>query len=206
MSHAAHLAFAPLALLWELMMIAMMAPTAARWIAVFATLGADRSRPLSRVTASAGFAAGYVAAWIPYSAAAAALQLLLQRAGRLSFEGALAEPAAGLLLVGAGLFQFAPIKRACLEHCRHPLTFFLARWRNGPPAPVPVGFRHGIYCVGCCWALMATVFAAGVADAAWMTALAVLAAVEQMTRHGRRIGAAAGVAMVAWGVRLAIAS
>lgn len=204
LSHAAHLAFGPLVLMWELMMIAMMAPTAARWIAVFSTLSAAPGNPVSRVRSACAFAGGYVTVWLPYSVAAAGLQVALQRGHWLAANGALARPLAGIVLIGAGGFQFAALKRTCLAHCRNPLTYFLARWQNGPPGGFRVGLEHGAFCVGCCWALMATVFAVGLMNVVWMAALTLIGCLEQIMPHGDKVSAVAGVGLMAWGAALLI--
>ena len=112
---------------------------------------------------------------------------------------------AGVLFSAAGLYQFAPLKRACLTHCRTLLGFFLARWRNGPAGAVRMGLHHGIFCVGCCWALMATAFAVGVMNAWWMAALSAPALVEQIAPHGQVVRRSMGAAFLVAGIsRLAL--
>lgn len=202
LNHTAHLAFGPLVLMWELMMIAMMAPTAARWIAVFSTL--NTGNRASRVRSAGAFAGGYVTVWLPYSIAAAGVQIALQRSAWLASNGALAGPLAGIVLIGAGGFQFATLKRTCLAHCRNPLTYFLSRWRNGPPSGFRLGLAHGAYCVGCCWALMATVFAVGVMNVVWMAALTLIGCLEQLVPHGDKLSAVIGVGLMVWGAALLI--
>src|SRR5206468_284506 len=102
----------------------------------------------------------------------------------LSGSHTLPRSVGALVLIGAGLFQFTAIKYACLRHCRNPLTYFLRRWRNGPPSGFRVGLEHGVFCVGCCWALMATTFAVGVMSVAWMVGLAAVSALEQLALKG----------------------
>lgn len=180
--------------MWQAMMLAMMAPAFLPWTATFARLTPGAGH-------AAALASGYFCIWAIYSAGAAALQVLLQQASALSM-GRVAAPAGGAVLIAAGLFQFAPFKRACLVHCRNPLTFFLSRWRSGSASGFRLGWIHGAYCVGCCWLLMLTGLAMGVMNLAWMAALTLLIAAEQVLPHGERIGRVAGAGMAAWGVAL----
>ncbi len=112
----------------------------------------------------------------------------------------------GALLIVAGLFQWSPLKTACLRHCRNPLSFFLSRWRDGPAGAFRMGFRHGAYCVACCWALMALAFALGVMNLLWMAALTLLLCLEKIAPAGRGTGRAFGLAFVVWGVGLLLVS
>ena len=171
--------FPGLAAMWMGMMTVMMVPTVWPWVAAFARLGG------SRVV----FSSGYAAAWLLYSIAAASIQLWLPH----DLPNALA---ASILLI-AGAFQFTPIKRACLMHCRNPLTYFLARWRDGRSGGFRMGLGHGAFCVACCWALMATTLAVGVMSLWWMAALAVVTFAEQVSPWGDRVRILVGVALIA---------
>lgn len=188
-------------LMAQVMTVAMMTPTFLRWMVVFAELAPFGGGPPARLRRAAALTAGYLAAWLGYSLAGAAVQRLLQAGGWLR-EGRFASAAGGALLVLAGAFQFAPIKRACLAHCRNPLSFFLARWRGGPGGGFRLGAVHGAYCMGCCWLLMATGLAMGVMNVAWMAVLTVVIAAEQVLPHGERVAAALGLAMAGWGIAL----
>jgi predicted metal-binding membrane protein len=194
--HAPHATFWYGLLMWQTMTIAMMTPVVPRWIVAFSAFadpaGTARLRP---VLALAG---GYFAAWLGYSAIAAGAQSLLE--GGLDVRGALDGRAGGAVLLVAGFFQLTPLKRACLAHCRTPAGYLLTRWRNGPAGGFRIGLGHGAYCVACCWALMATAFALGVMNLAWMAVLTVLVAVEQLAPGGDRIGRVAGLAMAGWGL------
>ncbi len=106
----------------------------------------------------------------------------------------------GVIFLIAGLYQFAPLKRACLTHCRTPFGYFLTRWDNGPMGPLRMGLHHGLFCVGCCWALMATAFAVGVMNAWWMAALGMLALIEQVAPNGHVLRRVLGVGFLALGV------
>jgi predicted metal-binding membrane protein len=171
------LGFAASAALWFAMMAAMMAPTAWPWVRSFHRFGGS----------TLAFASGYLAAWLAYSVAAAAIQRTVHTpASLLPF-----------VFAAAGLWQFAPVKRACLDHCRNPIGYFLARWRDGSAGGFRMGLDHGIYCVGCCWAIMATMIVVGVSSVWWMTALAAVAFVEQVAPYGDRLRIPLGVAFVA---------
>lgn len=189
----AHHAFVALVLMWLAMMTAMMAPVAWPWVRAYARIDA-------RPAAVAGFGSGYLAAWLGYSVGAALVQLALARAG-----AAIVGMAGGALLVVAGLYQLASLKRACLTHCRSPLTYFLARWRSGPAGGFRLGIAHGLFCVGCCWALMLTALAVGVMNLWWMAALAAVAFVEQVVPRGDRLRVPLGVALVSAGLLALIA-
>jgi len=192
----ADLAFWPLALMWFGMMAAMMMPTAWPWVRAFRRVrlvggGTD-------VAADAQFASGYLIAWFGYGIGAALLQRSLQAAGVLRPTGDLVGSAIGALIFFiAGLYQFAPLKRACLTHCRTPIGYFLTRWIDGPAGAFRMGLHHGIFCVGCCWALMATSFVVGVMSVWWMIALALVALAEQAAPFGDRLRMLLGGALLA---------
>ncbi|HVA62975.1 MAG TPA: DUF2182 domain-containing protein [Terriglobales bacterium] len=155
-----------MAALWQAMMTAMMAPTAYPWLRAAGRIGGG-----GRGAPAVAFGAGYFVAWLPFSLALAAAQMgLATRLASPDWRG-------GLLLV-AGLYQFAPLKRACLRHCRNPLGSLLERWA-GPQPLWRLGAKHGLVCLGCCWALMATALALGMANLAWMAALAAATFAEQ---------------------------
>jgi predicted metal-binding membrane protein len=108
----------------------------------------------------------------------------------------------GVLLIVAGLYQWLPIKAACLHHCRSPIHFLGGEWREGTIGSVVMGVRHGVYCLGCCWALMALLFVAGVMNLLWIAALAALVLIERAAQRGLWIGRLAGALLAAWGVLL----
>ena len=139
-------------IMWAVMMAAMMLPSATPMASVFATLNERRGESAR----TAAFVAGYVALWVAFGAAATAAQWALQRMGLLSPMIVSVSPAlSGALLIIAGVFQFTPLKQACLRACRSPLGFLLTDWRDGLSGAAQMGVRHGLYCLGCCWALMA---------------------------------------------------
>ena len=188
--------------MWMLMMVVMMLPAVLPWLTGFAALARDRGSSAVRGGWVAFFGFGYFAAWLAFSVVGASLQVGLRSWGLMGVSAALLAPLAGLVLVGAGLYQVTPAKARCLEHCRTPMSYFLSRWRNGPAGAFRMGLSHGAFCVGCCWALMLTGFALGVMNLAWMAVLTVVIAVETLAPRGERIGRLAGAALVVWGLIL----
>ena len=191
--------FWPLALMWFSMMAAMMAPAAWPWVRAFHRF--NGSEGAAGVGGTARFTSGYLLAWFAYAVGAALLQRALHETGLMATSGTAVVPWLGaVIFVVAGLYQFVPLKRACLTHCRTPLGYFLTRWRNGPRGAVRMGLYHGLFCVGCCWALMATAFAVGVMNAWWMAALSVLALVEQIAPQGHLLRRMLGAAFLGAGI------
>lgn len=188
-------------LLWQAMMVAMMAPVVLPWLRLAPILSPEAGSP-ARVVAT--FASGYFVAWLGYSSVAALLQVVLAREQLLD-DGRLAAALGGGVLVVAGAFQFSALKQACLKHCRSPFAYLLTSWRNGPPNPFRIGLAHGGYCVACCWALMAVAFATGVTSVPWMAAIAIVAAVEQVVPHGVWWSRVWGVGLVGAGFARAMA-
>lgn len=196
--------FAAAVTMWQAMMIAMMTPSVAPWVAAFGRLTA-RAPGNRALGPSLAFASGYFTVWLAYSVAAAGLQLALSAVGLVG-HGRPPALLAALVLAAAGLFQFAPFRQACLTHCRNPISYLLARWRGGPPGALRLGFVHGAYCVGCCWLLMLTGFAVGLMNLAWMAILTVAVAIEQTAPGGVWVGRALGAALIVWGAALAWAA
>ena len=190
---------ASLVVMWFGMMVAMMTPTAWPWLITFERL----SRPSAGVARAASlslFAGGYLSAWAVYASGAAGLQYAFSRAGWLDHDNALGMAAGAAVLIGAGLFQFTPWKRACLTHCRNPFSFLLARWLNGPIGSYRLGLSHGWFCVGCCWALMATTLVVGMSNLWWMLAVTAVVFVEQVVPQGQWLRVPLGVSLVAAGL------
>jgi predicted metal-binding membrane protein len=187
-------------LMWQAMMVAMMAPLVVPWLRMAGILHASPRRSLSWT--KAWFAAGYFGAWLVYSLAAATAQLALQRGALLDGTLTAGAGVGGGVLLAAGVFQFTALKHRCLKHCRSPFGYFLARWNERPPSAFRVGIGHGLYCVGCCWMLMTVSFAVGVMNLAGMAAIGAAAAVEQMAPGGHHIARAIGIVLIAGGVWL----
>jgi predicted metal-binding membrane protein len=190
--------FVMLFLMWAVMMVAMMLPSAAPMILLVVGTyrrRGDRSRALTMA-----FGSGYLIAWVVFSAAAAVTQLMLHRAGLLSANMASNSAIIGAaVLLLAGIYQWLPLKTACLTHCRSPLAFLAEHWREGAAGALGMGVRHGLYCVGCCWALMLLLFTAGVMNLLWVAAIAMFVLVEKLASRGHTVSRVAGVALIAWG-------
>lgn len=188
-------------LMWAVMMVAMMLPTTVPLVMLVATVDRrrlDRPRPVARTGA---FVLGYLAVWIAYGAVAASVQGALHAAALLS-PGMVSTSRflGGAILIAAGIYQWTPLKRACLTSCRSPLTFVMTEWREGSMGAWVMGLRHGLYCVGCCWVLMALLFVAGVMNLAWVAAISAFVLVEKIVPRGDRVAQVAGLALVAAGV------
>lgn len=194
-----------LVVMWTVMMIAMMTPSAAPMTLIFATVHRRRAAAGRPAVPTLVFVLGYVVVWTVYGIAAALAQGALHGAAFLSPAMAVTGPlAAGGLLIAAGVFQGTPLKRACLAACRSPLSFLMARWREGRWGAFTMGLRHGQYCLGCCWALMSLLFVAGVMNLLWVAAITVAVLLEKVAPRGDVVGRRAGLALVAAGVLLIV--
>ena len=184
--------------MWAVMMVAMMLPSAAPVTLLIASIALSRGS--RRLGSTPMFVAGYLAVWFGFAAAATLLQWRLELAGMLSETMALASRvAAGVLLIAAGVYQWTPLKQACLRHCRSPFDFLLFHWREGAAGAFVSGVRHGAFCFGCCWMLMALLFVGGVMNLAWIGGIALLVLVEKVLPWGGLTGRATGAVMIAWG-------
>jgi len=183
--------------MWAVMMAAMMLPSAAPMVLCFA----DLNRRRSEATKTLFFVAAYLALWTAFSGAATALQWALQAMGWITpmIVSRSAALSAALLLV-AGVFQFSPLKQSCLRACRSPLGFLIGDWRDGVWGAWRMGMRHGLNCLGCCWALMALLFVGGAMNLLWIAALTVLVAMEKLASKGERLARALGAVMIGAGV------
>ncbi len=190
--------------MWSVMMVAMMLPSAAPVLIV--AVGAYRRRTGRSVTLEAtAFLAGYLIEWVGFSAIAALAQAGLHRAALLSpMMATKSTLVGGVILIVAGAYQWSTLKSACLAHCRSPLGFFTSKWREGVGGALEMGFHHGRFCVGCCWALMAVLFVAGVMNLVWVAAIALLVLVEKAVRLGPATGRWSGALLAIWGVVLVV--
>jgi predicted metal-binding membrane protein len=182
--------------MWAVMMVAMMLPSALPMIRTFAALSVQHGE---RHRAQA-FLAAYLAVWAAFSIAATGMQWTLQAAGWLN--PMIASTSAALnatLLVIAGVYQFTPLKQVCLAKCRTPAGFLLGEWRPGVGGGFVMGLRHGLFCVGCCWVLMALLFVGGVMNLAWIVALSVTVAIEKLFPSGARMSQWLGTALIVAG-------
>ncbi|WP_244621818.1 DUF2182 domain-containing protein [Neomesorhizobium albiziae] len=189
---------------WTVMMTAMMLPASASMIFMFASAQAGRAREVAVPTWI--FVTGYILVW---AGAGIVVYVLVQIGSELATSLAptqrtkWAPVALGATVVGAGLYQFTPVKRVCLRHCRSPLAFITQHWRDGRIGALAMGLKHGTYCFGCCWALFAVLVATGVMSLAWMLLLTLVVFVEKMLPQGRRSGAVVGVMLISLGIWVA---
>jgi predicted metal-binding membrane protein len=193
--------------MWAVMMTGMMLPSALPMILTFAGISRRREASGQPFVPTMLFVGGYLLAWAGFSAAAAIAEAGLERAALMSpMAGLVGEAAGGCALLLAGLYQFTPLKYACLRHCRSPIGFILTRWREGPGGAVAMGLEHGAYCLGCCWALMALLFAGGVMNILWAAAIAAFVLIEKALPLGHHAGRAAGLVAILVGGYLLIAA
>lgn len=186
--------------MWWAMMVAMMLPSAAPMILLFATVNRKQRDRAAPFVPTSLFAGAYLATWGGFSLMAVGLQWTLQRLAWLSPMMESRRPIlGGLLLLAAGLYQLTPIKQVCLRHCRHPITFLTSHWRPGVAGAVRIGFEHGAFCVGCCWFLMGLLFVGGVMNLYWIAGLALFVLLEKTVPAGHWLSYATGVALVGWG-------
>jgi predicted metal-binding membrane protein len=191
--------------MWWVMMVAMMLPSAAPMLLLFARVNRKEKADGSALMPTGAFATGYLIAWGGFSVVAAGLQWALE-AARLMSPMLLLETAnvwiGVAILVGAGLWQLTPLKTMCLRHCRSPLGFLMNNWRAGRLGALRMGLEHGGYCLGCCWFLMGLLFFGGVMNLYWIVGLAVFVLLEKIIPLGHWLGRVAGVALIAWGAYL----
>jgi predicted metal-binding membrane protein len=182
--------------MWAVMMAAMMLPSALPMVLAFMKLGTDAAG----VARARSFVAAYLLVWCGFSLVASAVwalqaldwvdPMIVSRSAGLT---------AALLLI-AGLYQFSPLKRICLASCRTPMAFLLGEWRAGVAGAFVMGLRHGLFCLGCCWALMALLFVGGAMNLAWVAALSITVAIEKLAPHGERLAWLLGAALIATGL------
>ena len=180
--------------MWAIMMMAMMLPSVTPAIMLATAL--LRGRGTSIFWPIGFFVTGYLVIWFGFSLGATVLQWGLDQAGFLSADMAIGGVIAGLLLIVAGLYQWSRFKQACLVQCRSPSEHLIRHWRQGPTI---AGARHGLFCLGCCWMLMALLFVGGLMNILWIAALALLVLIEKMLPIGPRVSRVTGIALMTSG-------
>jgi predicted metal-binding membrane protein len=193
--------------MWWVMMVGMMLPSAAPVILTFANVNRNRRARGEPYVPAALFTTGYLLTWGAFSVAATLAQWALESATLLSPMDMTTDSRllGGLLFLAAGLYQFTPVKLACLRSCRSPLDFVLNHWRAGPGGALRMGMAHGLYCLGCCWILMLLLFVGGVMNLLWVAGLAAVVLIEKLM-PGPWIGRIGGVLLAAGGVWLLVIS
>jgi len=188
--------------MWWVMMIAMMLPSTAPIVLLYARVYRNAQR-LGQIDTphvpAASFVGGYLFVWLGFSLVATAGQWLLGRSGLLDamMMWSTTSVLSASFLALAGLYQFSGLKVTCLKHCRSPVEFISRRWRKGRTGAAVMGIEHGSFCVGCCWLLMALLFVGGVMNLVWIAGLALFILLEKLARGGRWISRMSGVLMLA---------
>jgi predicted metal-binding membrane protein len=191
--------------MWIVMMVGMMTPSAAPMILLHARVARQAAEQGTPLAGTASFAGGYLFSWTVFSFAATVLQWALHSAALLAPDASLASGRlGGAVLVVAGIYQWTSLKDACLQQCRAPLHFIqqYGGFQKTVAGAFRLGARHGLFCIGCCWALMALLFAGGVMNIAWVAAISIFVLVEKVAPAPRTIAVGSGVLLVAFGVWL----
>ncbi len=189
--------------MWAIMMLAMMLPSAAPMILIFARVNYNQRDKGNAYVPTIIFASGYIIVWTVFSLLATAAQWGLQYAALLS-PGMVSTSVylGGGLFIAAGIYQWTPLKQACLKHCRSPLEFIMHHWRPGTRGAFRMGLGHGAFCLGCCWSVMALLFVGGVMNLIWVAVITIFVAAEKMLPYGPWAGRVTGCAMIAAGIYL----
>ncbi|HZL30884.1 MAG TPA: DUF2182 domain-containing protein [Pseudolabrys sp.] len=192
--------FALIGLMWAAMTLAMMLPSAAPMILTYAEIADTAASKSKAVVSPFVLTAGYTAVWLGFAVLATLAQYALTRAviidaGVASVSGLFS----GAILIGAGLYQFSALKHACLKQCQSPFPFFFANWHTTPRGVFRLGVKQGLFCLGCCWAMMAVTFAVGIMNVIWMAGLGIVMTIEKIGT-GKRFTYAIGVVSIAIGV------
>ena len=201
--------FAFVFVMWAVMMVGMMAPSAAPMILLYAQVGRHGKIGGKPLAATGWFAAGYFLAWAGFSLGATVVQWMLERRALLDARMTSANVLLGaVVLIAAGIYQWTPLKSACLAHCQSPMRFLMAHggFRTKPLGCLQLGFLHGSYCVGCCWILMALLFVVGVMNVLWIAFLALLVLLEKLTPWGRWVARIAGAVCIVAGIWMAVSA
>ena len=188
-------------LMWSVMMVAMMLPSASPLILLHVRVNRQQEDGGDGFHGTVAFAIGYLLVWTSFSAVATLLQWGLEKLAVLSPMMASTSSLLGAgLLLAAGIYQLTPFKDACLRHCRSPVHSLMQHWRRGTSGAFIMGFHHGAYCIGCCWLLMALLFVFGVMNLVWIAVLSVLVLLEKVAPQGKLVARAAGVGFIVAGV------
>ncbi len=190
-------------LMWAIMMVAMMLPSAAPMILFFSSIQRTRHSQQSPFIGTGYFAASYVLVWIGFAIVAGTIQWALNSSAVLSPEMTIrSRYLTGVVLILTGVYQWSRLKHICLTRCRSPLSFIMTEWREGRAGALIMGLRHGMFCVGCCWLLMALLFVGGVMNLVWVAALSAAVLAEKLLPQGDRIGRVVGAIAFVSGVVL----
>jgi predicted metal-binding membrane protein len=188
---------------WWAMMPGMMLPSAAPMILTFATINHHKRQRGQPFVPAMVFTSGYLIAWGLFGLFATLVDWGLEQAALISsITGRLSPILSAIVVTASGIYQLTPLKYVCLTHCRSPFDFVLNHWREGTAGALRMGVEHGLYCLGCCWFLMALLFAAGIMNVLWMAAITIFVFVEKLFPAGQWIARTSGVAMLGFGIYL----
>jgi predicted metal-binding membrane protein len=193
-----------MALMWWVMMIAMMVPSAAPAILLYARVyrNAQAKGQIDHAAVpTAAFVSGYLLAWLAFSLVATSLQWTLEQAGLVDamMMWSTNSVLSGSFLTAAGVYQLSPLKSVCLKHCRSPADFISRHWRKDRSGAALMGLKHGLYCVGCCWFLMVLLFVGGIMNLVWIAGLAIFVLLEKIAPFGYAFGRVSGLFMITAG-------
>jgi predicted metal-binding membrane protein len=188
-------------LMWSVMMVAMMIPSASPMILMYARMAGGKKGDERPVVATNLFLLGYLLIWTGFSAVATLVQWVLHEAALLSQMMVTTSPiVGGIILLAAGVFQLTPLKHLCLTQCRTPMGFLITEWQAGKAGAVKMGLKHGRFCLGCCWSIVALLLVAGVMNLFWVAVIAGFVLVEKIVPQGEWLGRVAGVLLAGWGI------
>ena len=187
--------------MWSVMMVAMMTPSVVPMVMMFATINKGKQKKGLPYAPTFIFLSGYLIAWALFSIFASAIQYPLHQSGLLNpMMNSRSYLLSGGILVLAGLYQWTPLKDACLTECRSPFSFLMTSLKEGHLGVLRLGVHHGLYCIGCCWALMAVLFAVGVMNMIWVLLITIFVVLEKIGQvSSKYLRAVTGLIMVVWG-------
>ena len=189
--------------MWAIMMVGMMTPSAAPMILIYARVGRQAEALGKPFASTSWFVSGYLTAWAVFSIVATLAQWALERATLITPMMTSATPIfSGVVLIAAGLYQWSPLKNACLSFCQSPIVFIQRHggFRRDASGALMLGLKHGTYCVGCCWVLMALLFVGGVMNLLWIAGLAFLVLAEKLIPVGRFLSRVIGCVLAILGI------
>ena len=194
-------------LMWSIMMVGMMLPSAVPMILIYAGVAKKAKKEGNPVTPAFAFTFGYILMWIVFSFAATVIQWQMDRWVLLSPMMVSNSPRLGaIILIAAGIYQWLPVKNNCLKRCRSPFHFIADHWKPGFLGALQMGIEHGIFCIGCCWALMLLLFVGGVMNILWISAITIFVLLEKVLPFGSAGGKVSGALMVILGIFLFLKS
>jgi len=191
--------------MWAVMMVGLMTPSATPMVLMYARVGRHTAAQGTPFAATVWFVAGYFLVWLAFALLATLVQWALERTALLdAWMASTSNVLGGLLFLAAGTYQWTQLKKICLTQCQMPFAFVMGHggFRSDSPGALMLGLRHGAYCVGCCWALMALLLAGGVMNVLWIVLLALLILLEKVISFGRLIAHLAGLVLIAAGAGL----